>query len=338
MKFISSTFRVLLVALGAAAAMMTIGTAARAQDTTTWRLGHTLSVPGTLYEQILTKELPERIAKATGGAVRVQPIIGIVKTPDVISALQQGRVEMGDVSVAYIAATHPSWAVMSLPGLVEDERLVAPIADKIVLPAIAQDLKQMGIRPVVSVAWVGGAYFTNKRIDKVADIKGTKWRTHAPMLSKTVAELGGAPIGMPFEELYPSLERGLVDAYTTTFPAMYATGLQKVTKHAILAPQGTTISVVMVGEQALAKLPADLRSKVLAELSAINRDAADRLLKERDDVIAKLKSAGVEMITLAPEENAKFVAAAKTAVWAAWRKDAGEAGEKLLQQIENYKP
>lgn len=45
-------------------------------DKVVWRLGHTLTVPGTLYEKIIVEELPARIAKATNGALQVQPIIG----------------------------------------------------------------------------------------------------------------------------------------------------------------------------------------------------------------------------------------------------------------------
>jgi len=45
-----------------------------------------------------------------------------------LGALQQGRVELGDLTVAYTAATYPTWAVLNLPGLVDDTRLIAPAA------------------------------------------------------------------------------------------------------------------------------------------------------------------------------------------------------------------
>lgn len=330
----SSKLRVLCVLVSA----MMVSDLALAQDKIVWRLGHTLTVPGTLYEKILTEEVPARIAKASGGAIHVQPIIGMVKTNDVISALQQGRVEMGDLTVAYTAATYPTWAVLNLPGLVDDQRMIAPIARKIVVPAMAEDMKQWGIRPVVTLAWIGGSYFSNKRITTSTDMAGTKWRTHAPMLSKLITELGGATIGMPFEELYPSLERRLVDSYTTTYPAMHSAGLQKVTKYAIAAPNGTSLAVLMVGEQALNKLPADLRAKVLAELQAIDNEAGDRLYNESVQVVNKLKASGVEVITLSDAENQKFISASKKAVWPEWRQQAGEKGEKLLKQIEAFKP
>ena len=198
-----------------AAAMMASGHSALAADKITWRLGHTLTVPGTLYAKILIEEAPARIAKDSGGGVHVQPIIGMVKTNDVISALQQGRVELGDLTVAYTAATYPTWAVLNLPGLVDDTRLIAPIAKQIVVPAMAEDMKQWGIRPVVTLGWIGGAFFSNKRITSANDFAGLKWRTHAPMLSKLITELGGSTIGMPFEELYPSLDRRRADGGRT---------------------------------------------------------------------------------------------------------------------------
>ena len=245
---------------------------------------------------------------------------------------------MGDLTVAYSAATYPSWAVLNLPGLVDDQSLIAPIANKIVVPAMAEDMKQWGIRPVVTLPWIGGSYFSNKKITSTADFAGTKWRTHAPMLSKIITEMGGATIGMPFEELYPSLERRLVDSYTTTYPAMYAAKLYKVTKYAVAAPNGTSLAVVMVGEQALAKLPPDVRAKAVAELDAINREAGNRLYNESLEVVKNLKAAGMEVITLPPAENEKLIAASKKAVWAEWRQQAGDKGEKLIKQIEAFKP
>jgi TRAP-type transport system periplasmic protein len=302
-----------------------------------WKLAHTLTVPGTLYEEIYTKEVPARIAKATGGQVQVQPIIGLITTNAVIGAIQQGRVEMGDLTVAYSAATYPTWAVLNLPGLVNDQKLIAPIAKAIVMPVMAEDMKQWGIRPVMAIGWIGGSYFSNKRITTTKDFAGLTWRTHAPMLSQLITEMGGKTIGMPFEELYPSLERGIVDAYTTTFPAMHAAGLQKVTKYAVAAPNGTSLAVLMVSEAALAKLPPDLRTKVLAEFEAIQNDSADRLYNESVKVVDELKAGGMTVITLSDEENQKLIAASKKAVWEPWLKQTGEKGEKLLKQVEAYK-
>jgi TRAP-type transport system periplasmic protein len=320
----------------AAAAMMSSNLALGA-DQIVWKLGHTLTVPGTLYEEILTKEVPARISKASGGQIQVQPIIGLINTNSVIGALQQGRVEMGDLTVAYSAATYPTWAVLNLPGLVNDQKLIAPIAKSIVMPVMTEDMKQWGIRPVMAFGWIGGSYFSNKRIATTKDFAGLSWRTHAPMLSQLITELGGKTIGMSFEELYPSLDRGIVDAYTTTYPAMHAAGLQKVTKYAIAAPNGTSLAVLMVSEEALGKLPADLRSKVLAEFEAIQGEIGDRLYNESLQVINELKAGGLTVITLPDAENQKLVAASKKAVWDVWLKQTGEKGEKLLKQVEGYK-
>lgn len=309
-----------------------------AADQVVWRLGHTLSVPGVLYDKIITYELPARINKASGGLVRVQPIVGVVRTDDVLNALQQGRVEMGDLTVAYSAATYPLWAVLNLPGLVDDVKQIAPIAQKIVLPVMAEDMAKWGIRPIIVGGWDGGGFFSNKRITTAKDFAGLKWRTHAPMLSKQITELGGATIGMPFEELYPSLERRLVDAYTTVFPAVHATHLSEVTKYAIVASGGTSLWVVMVSDQALNKLPADVRMKVVAELEAINNEVGDRLYNEYVESFGKLQKAGVEIITLSKEENQKLIDAAKKAVWPEWLKQTGDRGQRLMNQIQSFKP
>ena len=334
MKRISGVGRCLL---GLAAVLVFAGTQpVLAEETVTWRLGHTLTVPGSLYEEIITKEVPDRIAEASGGMVQVRPLIGVIGTDDVLNALRRDRIQMGSLTVAYSAATYPLWAVLNLPGLVNDNELIGPISREVVLPEIEQDMQEMGIRPVVVVSWDGGAYFSNRPVRGAGEFSGLRWRTHAPMLSQVIDELGGATVGMPFEELHPSLERRLVDAYTTTFPAMHAAGLYDVTRYAIEAPNGTSLALIMVSEQALERLPENVRADVVAELDAINEEVADRLHQEYLDTVAAIQEEGVELISFSEDEAMKVTEAAQKAVWEPWLEQTGERGEQLLQAIQDY--
>ncbi|NYT44303.1 TRAP transporter substrate-binding protein DctP [Alcaligenaceae bacterium] len=323
--------------LVAAGLVLTGAIPAHSAEPVIWRLGHTLSVPGTLYEKIITEEMPQRIAKASEGIIQIRPLIGVISTSDVINALRRDRVEMGTVTVGYTAATYPLWAVLNLPGLVNDGELLGHVSREIVMPEMAKDMKEMGIRPVTSVSWDGGAYFSNKEVRSVNDFSGLRWRTHAPMLSQLIVELGSSTVGMPYAELQPSLERKLVDAYTSTVPAMNASGLAEVTKYAILAPQGTSLTMVMVTEKALEALPNDLRNKVIAEFDAINREIPKRLHQEFIDGIEKAKSSGVEVIKFSDEESEKVTIAAKKAVWEEWLEQTGPRGKELLERVQAYK-
>lgn len=307
-----------------------------ADDQIVWKLGHTLTVPGTLYEEIFTKEIPKRINDATDGLVRVEPLVGVIQTNDVINALRRNRIQMGSLTVAYSAATHPLWAVLNIPGVIDDQSLVDGVAREVVLPEIAKDMEPMGIRPAVVVGWDGGAYFSNKPINKVEDFKGLRWRTHAPMLSEIISAMDGATVGMPFEELMPSLERGLVDAYTTTFPAMYASGLPDVTKYAIMAPNGTSIALGLVSEQALNALPDDIKDKVINELETINKEVGKKLYEEYLSVIEKSKDKGMDIIEFSDEESKKLVEISKTSVWEPWISSTGKRGEDLLNKVLEY--
>lgn len=338
MNFLETrTCRALFCAAGGFAAITLGAQQALAQTPTVWQLAHTLTVPGSLYEKIITEEIPARVAKASGGMVQVKPVIGVITTNDVLNALRRDRVQMGSLTVAYSAATYPLWAVLNLPGLVNDPEQIAPIARQVVVPEMAKDMKAMGIRPVVTVSWDGGAYFSNRPVRKVEDFKGLRWRTHAPMLSQVITEMGGSTVGMPFGELAPSLEKGLVDAYTTTFPAMYAANLHKVTKYAIMAPNGTSLATVMVSEKALERLPENVRKNVEAELAAIDAEVGKALHREFIDTVSKVRASGVEVITFSPEESAKVAEAAHKAVWTEWLEKTGPRGKALLEQVRTFK-
>jgi TRAP-type transport system periplasmic protein len=330
MNLVSKNIRI-FAQVAALASVVLTSSAAHSAEAIVWRMGHTLSLPGSLLEVVTTKEVPQRIAKASGGLIKVQPLIGVIKADDVLTALQENRIQVGTLTLTYAAATHPLWGASALPGFLEYEDVDA-FSNKIMMPLLKEDFGKWSSQPVLVGGYMGHTYYSNVLIDKLEKFKGVQFRTDSPTMTQMITALGGAAVGMTFPELYPALERKLVDAYTTMRASMYYAGLGKVTKYAQNWPSATPLYSMMVSDKALAALPANVRQAVLNEFAAIQKDLGQRLYAEMLDLNKKVQTQGLKFVNVPEAERRRALIVAKEHVWKPWLEKTGSSGKELVER------
>jgi len=187
-------------------------------------------------------------------------------------------------------------------------------------------IKNMGI--FVSEPYV---FFSTKPIRRVEDMKGKKIRAAGKAWVQIDKDWGAVPTPMQPEEAYTALERGTLDvmqygpssamSWKYYEPAPYVTQVN--------AP--TIIGGMIMNKTFYDKLPADLKKLFDEELNPalinlINKTyengTNEALEKMRETFKAKGKG---EVITLSPEEKARFVKPTEPE-WAAWVKEANKRG------------
>lgn len=320
----------------ALAALLAFGAteAAAQQRTVTWRFGHVFSVPKTLFDDVAMKEYPERLARASKGMIKVEVLQGVVNPNNMFEALADNRIQMGSVVTAAVSATHPRWHVLGLPGVLDGDHQFPKIGREIVWPNADAEMRRRWGGTIVAMGAFSGTYFFSRTgsgpVDSVAKMKGLKYRTHSFEVSKLIEGLGGAPVGLPFPELYSSLERRLVDAYTSATSAVMGSGLYEVTAFAEDWPTGTGLWFYVVSENALKALPEDIRKAVVDELAAIQSNMPERQLAETARSVEELKAKGMKFVTVPDAEKQRAVDLARQTVWPNWIERAGPDGRKLL--------
>lgn len=330
--------RMVMAAIGAAATIALAAVDAAAQPkTVTWKFGHVFPVPKTLFDDVAMKEYPERIGRASKGMVKIEVIQGIVNPNTVMEALADGRVQMGSIVPAAVSATHPRWAVLGLPGVLDKDADYPKVARDVVWPHVDAEMKRRWNVQIVNMgAFTGTLFFSPASVgpvDRVEKFKGLKYRSHSVDVSKLIEQMGGAPVGLPFTELYSSIERRLVDAYTSATSAVLGTGLFEVTRYAEDWPAGHGLWFYVVTEDALKQLPPDIRQAVLAEFAAIQSDLSQRQLAETTKSIEDLKAKGMQFIVVPEAEKQKARDFARNAVWTSWLQRTGADGKALLTDV-----
>jgi TRAP-type C4-dicarboxylate transport system substrate-binding protein len=274
----------------------------------------------------------KEVAARTNGQVKIELVYGeaLAKATEMPDGLRGGAFEMAMLCASYYPGKLPLWTVLDLPMFTPDDVVVQGRVQMAVAehPAVLADFKKWNLRLLVPTPLPQYQIMSKKRIAKVEDFKGVRVRVSGEM-AKVLEDYGAVKSLVPAPEVFPSLERGVIDA--ATFPGTYAFvsyRLHEIAKYYVdRISLGSQPCFYGVSETAWAKLSPqhqqvmlDLREGALAEAARAYRAADEKNYPE-------FKAKGVEVINFAPEERAKLVANADK-YWKAWVEDMQKKGLK----------
>ena len=317
-------------AIGAAAAIgLTAPTAAVAQ--TELRL-HTFVPPGhIIYSQII-EPLAADIAAETNGELTLTPYPTMQlggKAPELMRQAQEGTVDMVFTLPGYTGAQFPRLQMIELPGL---------RADGMATTELMWDLYEGGhLDPEfdglkVIALWAAddaGLYTRDKPIRSVDDVAGMLLRTPSAPQATQIEAMGGTPVAMPIPELYPQLERGVIDGAMVPFTTILDFRTHEVANYfTITGPLfGRSQFTIVMNEDSYNGL-SDAHKAVIDKLTGeeLSRKATQIYLDRAAESIAFVREAeGKEVIEWSAEEQAK-VSEMLAPIYEQWQDQMSELG------------
>lgn len=270
----------------------------------------------------------------SGGKFKVRLFAGGTLGGDLqtVSALQGGTIEMTVLNSGLLSGIEPSFAVYDLPFLFNN----AAEANAVVDGEIGQELlKSLEDKRLVGLGYwdLGFRHLTNNRhpVNSVDDIKGLKVRVvQSPVYLDLFNTLGANAVPLPFPELYTALEQRAVDGQENPASTILTSKLYEVQKnmtrtHHIYNPQ-----TLLISKKLWDSLSDDERAIVRdasAEATAFQR----KLSQEKDAKdLAELKSHGMAVVELTPEQMNGFRDAARPVV----EKHSGQVNPAMMQKLE----
>lgn len=209
-------------ALGLAAGLMlSVGglTAGQANAQTELRL-HTFVGPGHIIFTQILQPWAEEVARETNGelTITLYPSMQLGGgAPELIRQAQSGTVDMVFSLPGYTSAQFPRTQMLELPGL---------SADGIAATQLMWDLLDGGyLEPEfdglkVIALWAAddaGLYTRDRAIRTPDDVRGMLLRSPSAGQADQIARMGATPVAMAITELYPQLERGVIDGAMVPF-------------------------------------------------------------------------------------------------------------------------
>ncbi len=171
-----------------------------------------------IAREIITPWMAE-VEKASGGEVKpkLYPSMQLGGSPPgLYRQAAEGVVDLVFTLPGYTSPAFPRTQMVELPGLSADGRAATELLWNLLDPYLKPEYE--GVKVIALWAAEDAGLMTRgKPIKTLEDIKGMRMRSPSAAQAKQLAVMGATPVAMPITELYPGLERGVIDGAMVPF-------------------------------------------------------------------------------------------------------------------------
>ena len=291
----------------------------------------------TLLPCQVVQEYLDTVNTRTDGQIEIQlssyPELGISGF-DMIRLLQDGTIGLGEIYSGFVGGEFPVFEAANLWGVYNsvDEWFEAS-------EALQEDIKTLVSRETGGGQIVGFNYyssnyfFTKNPLNTLDDFSGVKTRTHSNVLSDLIGPdgLGANPQTMAFADVYPALERGVLDGAVTCGSCAVGQKWFEVTDYLTGPVPGTFAETfITFNGKEWKSLPADFKAILLEEGALHSERAKAAALNSDVESEGKLIGLGMTHSNFTDEMLAIIKNAAKDSVIPKWAERAGGFGSESV--------
>ena len=250
----------------------------------------------------------ENVKKECNGKLVIKPYLG-----GVLHGARDGfKAVRGNVTD--LAMCYPAWSpagfhlnhVFGLPFAFNSASAAAITAEELYPKYLKKEYEKKGIYLAFYSSMATYDLVSIKPVAKLEDLKGMKVRTVAGPMADAAKLLGAVPVFMSINEVYTALQRGMIDAVLTPNFAGYAYRFFEIAKYVTRLDFAVTASAWGHNPKTFDALPEPLKTPWYNQLRQASQywanamDEQNKLSRERN-----IKE-GIEMITLDPDESARW--------------------------------
>ena len=232
----------------------------------------------------LFTEYVARVVERSNGQLKLEitslPELGISGT-DMLDLLEDGTVEFTELPGNFVGGTWPFIEIAELYGLFPDtptqNRIFAAVRDDEV--RIIRDL--FGGEVIFYDYYPDQFFYSKKPLESLSDFAGLKTRAHSVPLGDLINGLGGEARFVTFADVYPSLERGILDAGVTGSGPGYGQRWYEVTQYLVGPLYAHPHNAVVMNSDTWNSLPPHLQD-ILKEEGAKTEAENLRLVESWD--------------------------------------------------------
>ncbi len=263
-----------------------------AEKTIQWTMVSPLT-QGISYIKIY-KQMCEEIEAKSNGRLKIKLLTygeHPYKNADILNAVKNNIVQIGNTADVYISSSVPSISIMSLPFRYNDLNHAKAVF-KEMLPGHFNPLveEKYGSSMLTGFLISGSAIHANIPLNSLKALDGRKIRVFNKESGKMVSLLGGTPVTISFGELYTALQRGTIDGCLTGMIGAEAAKIYEVVKHCTWWSWSFPYEFTMINNKALNALPQDLQ-QIVKEVGAAT---SLKLQTHQDRVPAEILVSSIE--------------------------------------------
>lgn len=298
---------ILAAAIGALAGSVLMPATADAQ--TELRL-HTFVGPGHIIFREILEPWKAQVEEESGGelTITLYPSMQLGGgAPELIRGTQEGTWDMAFSLPGYTSAQFPRTQMLELPGLAEDgiaaTRIMWDLIEGGHLEPEYENLKILAL-------WAAddaGLYTRDTPIRGLDDIQGMILRSPSAGQAAQLEKMGATPVAMAITELYPQLERGVIDGAMVPFTTILDFSMYEVANYFTVSGPvfGRSQFTVVMNQASYDNLSPELQAVIDNTTGIEMSNAATQAYLDRaDESIEYVRNMdGKEVIELSQEEQ-----------------------------------
>lgn len=276
------------------------------------------------------------VQEATKGRLNIRVFAGSelpYKGVDVYRAISRRQVEIGHSPSGFIASDLPVVGATAMPFVCTDMTKFfgsgLPKVQALMDKAIFDKFKAT---PIMHWAMPGQQIWSVPSIKTLADLKGKKIRTWNREQVETLDKLGATSASITTAEVTQALQLGTVDGAITAAINVNYWDWARILKNGYMFNITLSHEIISVNNQALAELPADVRSAFTEVAARWEKKFRQEVFKLDGEAKAALVAKGM-ILTEPTPEDAKKLRALTSEIGVKWAKANGEIGQKILSGL-----
>lgn len=271
------------------------------------RLNYSTFFPPTHIHTKLAQDWADEIAKRSSGRVQIRLFSGgiLTKADQCYSGVVDGISDIGMSSFAYTRGRFPLLEGLDLPLGYYDGISATRVANEMLAKYQPKELKSTHI--LFLHAHGPGVLASRKPVRSLKDAEGLSCRGTG-FSAKIVDLLGGNSIGMPQNDTYEALQKGVVEATLCPIETLKGWKQGEVINYVTKTPAigYTTAMFVTMNLQKWNSLPPEIK-KIFEDVSLEYIDKHGKAWNDADnDAVKMIEEMGKETIVLTEEETQKW--------------------------------
>jgi TRAP-type transport system periplasmic protein len=288
--------------------------------------------PDSNYHTQNLREFLRDVEQTTGRtlAVQVHTNGSLLPMPQIKRAVQTGQIQLGEILLAAYGNEDPLFELDFIPFLA-DTWAKARALNEVTEPLLRARFERQGMTLLYLANWPSQAFVTRTEINRVEDLRGTRFRAQSTTLARLAELVGAAPVTVQQAEVAQAFTTGIVNVMITSAQTSVDTSAWDFTRYFYDVGMMYVRNAVLVNSRAFAALDEVTRTAMReAAARAAARgpglaQASERTMTER------LRAHGM----LTPEPSPELVTAMRglgERMAREWAQKAGPEGQQVLER------
>lgn len=248
--------------------------------------------------------------------------------PVTMTNIRRGRIQFGGFSIGGASAVIPELSVLLSPYIFDNVEELDYVMDHYMLAAFQPLFAEKGLALIrwVEVGWLN--MYGRKALLVPEDATGYRLRSQASEASQVMMKsLKGDLLQMPFHDLIPALQTGLVEGGETNIVLYSVTGLADEAPHLALTRHGYDTGMIVASRKWVDSLSPKNRQRLYDAFPTSDKARAG-VRRMADALLQRLRGRSDVMVhDLSPEQRSRWQEALKDNHREIIRRTGGRAGE-----------